>query len=121
MTVHAPTERCVGQTESGFRGGARFSPVGGPLSGEQVEEFIERGFTVLPEGFPSRVAEEIRAALGRRIGIDVDDPAQWVDPRVWLREVLTEPPFTESPRSLTAHPAATFAVRSHVDPQLDLI
>jgi ectoine hydroxylase-related dioxygenase (phytanoyl-CoA dioxygenase family) len=68
----------------------------GPLSAHQVEAFVEDGFTVLRGAFPSSVARAVRQVLGERIGIDLDDPDQWVEPRVWLKELLTTPPFTDA-------------------------
>lgn len=73
---------------------ARRSP--GPLGAEQVEAFIERGFTTVAGAFPRSTADVIRRALGRRIGVDLDDPAQWAEPRVWLKEALDTPPFTDA-------------------------
>ena len=32
----------------------------------------------------------------RRIGIDLDRPEQWTQPRVWLTEVMREPPYTDA-------------------------
>lgn len=68
----------------------------GPLSDDQIDEFIDRGWTLLRHAFPSTVAEAVRRDLGRRIGIDLERPEQWTEPRVWLREMMTEPPYTDA-------------------------
>jgi hypothetical protein len=70
--------------------------VSDPLSAQQVGEFVERGFTIVHGAFGTDVAAAVRRELGRRIGIDLDDPGQWGQPRVWLQEVFSEPPFTDA-------------------------
>ncbi|MFF4490374.1 phytanoyl-CoA dioxygenase family protein [Streptomyces sp. NPDC001544] len=70
--------------------------VSGPLSDGQVDEFVERGWTVLRNAFAPAVAEAVRRGLGGRLGIDLERPEQWTRPRVWLREMLTEPPYTDA-------------------------
>jgi hypothetical protein len=70
--------------------------VSGPLSRGQIDEFVERGWTLLPGAFTPTVAEAVRRDLSVRIGIDLDQPEQWVKPQVWLREALTEPPYIEA-------------------------
>ena len=42
------------------------------------------------------MAEAVRLDLGARIGIDLDDPEQWTQSRVWLQEMMTVPPFTDA-------------------------
>jgi phytanoyl-CoA dioxygenase PhyH len=68
----------------------------GPLSNDQVDEFIELGWTLLRHAFPAAVAEAVRRDLGRRIRIDLERPAQWTQPQVWLQELLTESPYTDA-------------------------
>jgi hypothetical protein len=68
----------------------------GPLSGEQINEFIERGWTLLRDGFPPAVAEAVQRDLGERIGIDLKRPEQWTAPKVWLQEMMTQPPYTDA-------------------------
>lgn len=70
--------------------------VPGPLSGGQVDEFVERGWTVLKGAFPVGTARTVRRDLGGRIGVDLDRPEQWTRPRVWLKELLNEPPYTDA-------------------------
>lgn len=68
----------------------------GPLSDNQLEQFVERGWTRLEGAFPASVARSVREELGRRIGINLERPEEWTQARVWLREVLTGPPFTDA-------------------------
>lgn len=70
--------------------------VPGPLSDVQIEDFVERGWTLLRHAFPSAVARAVRRDLGRRIGIDLERPEQWTQPQVWLQEMMTEPPYTDA-------------------------
>ncbi len=67
---------------------------GGPLSGGQLDEFIERGWTLLRHAFAPAVAQAVRRDLGKRIGIDLERPEQWTRPQVWLQEMMTGPPYT---------------------------
>lgn len=62
----------------------------------QIDDFVEQGFTILSGGFPRSVAAAVRADLGARIGADLLDRATWAQPRVWLKETLTVPPFTDA-------------------------
>lgn len=68
----------------------------GPLSREQCDEFVERGWTLLEGAFPVEVARAVRRDLGERIGVDLDHPEAWTRPRVWLKELLHEPPYTKA-------------------------
>lgn len=68
----------------------------GPLSDGQVDEFIERGWTLLRQGFAPAVAQAVRRDLGERIGIDLERPEQWTQPQVWLREMMTGSPYTDA-------------------------
>jgi Phytanoyl-CoA dioxygenase (PhyH) len=67
-----------------------------PLSDNQIEEFVERGWTLLQHAFPYTVAQAVRQDLGHRIGIDLDCPEQWTQPQVWLQEMMTEPPYVDA-------------------------
>jgi hypothetical protein len=64
-----------------------------PLSPFQVRSFCEGGFTTLRGAFSRQVAVAVCRALGGRIGVDLGDPAQWTEARIWLQENLDEPPF----------------------------
>ena len=68
----------------------------GPLSNDQIDEFIERGWTLLRHAFGPAVAEAVRRDLGARMGIDLDHPEQWTQSRVWLQEMMTVPPDTDA-------------------------
>jgi hypothetical protein len=68
----------------------------GPLSNDQIDEFIERGWTLLRHTFPPAVAEAVRRDLGGRIGVDLARPEQWTQPQIWLREMLQKPPYTDA-------------------------
>ena len=46
-----------------------------PLGPEQVEEFIDRGWTVLRGAFPRTVAEAVVDALSVETNCDLRDPA----------------------------------------------
>src|SRR5215469_11284873 len=67
-----------------------------PLTTGQIEEFVERGWTLLRHAFSPAVTEAVRHDLGHRIGIDLERPEQWSEPRVWLQEIMTEPPYTDA-------------------------
>jgi hypothetical protein len=68
----------------------------GPLTAGQLDDFVERGWTLLTQAFPVEVAQAVRHKLGHRIGVDLENPQEWTEPRVWLQEVLTIPPFTDA-------------------------
>lgn len=70
--------------------------VSGELSKSQLDEFVERGWTLLKGAFSPEVAKAVRRALGQRIGVDLERPEQWTEPQVWLKELLTEPPYTDA-------------------------
>ena len=70
--------------------------VPGPLTDDQIVQFVERGWTLLEGAFPASVARAVRGELGRRIGVDLERPEYWTRPRVWLKELLAEPPFTDA-------------------------
>jgi ectoine hydroxylase-related dioxygenase (phytanoyl-CoA dioxygenase family) len=70
--------------------------VPGLLTDDQIEQFVERGWTLLRHALPSSVAGAVRGELGRRIGVDLERPEEWTRPRVWLKEMLCEPPFTDA-------------------------
>jgi Phytanoyl-CoA dioxygenase (PhyH) len=57
---------------------------------------VERGWTILGHAFPPPVARAVRQELGARIGFDLERPKEWTKPRVWLRELLETPPFTDA-------------------------
>ena len=59
--------------------------VEGPLNPDQVDDFVERSWTVLHRAFPAAVARDVRRELGGRLGIDLERPEEWTSPRVWLQ------------------------------------
>ncbi len=61
------------------------------LSSEQIEQFVEDGFVVLPQAFPSSVAAEIRAMVWEGIGLSLDRPEEWTKPLVHLKQVIGGP------------------------------
>jgi ectoine hydroxylase-related dioxygenase (phytanoyl-CoA dioxygenase family) len=66
------------------------------LSKGQIDGFIERGWTLLRQAFSPTVAHAVRRDLGGRIGIHLERPEQWTQPRVWLQEMMTVPPYTDA-------------------------
>lgn len=79
----------------GLHGGEVSSP-DDALADDQLEQFVERGWTLLCHAFFSSVAEAVQGKRGRRIGVDLERPECWTRPRVWLKELLCEPPFTDA-------------------------
>jgi hypothetical protein len=57
---------------------------GGVLTAEEVERFVRDGFVYLPEAFPRALADECRAFLWQKTGLDPDDPATWTRPVIRL-------------------------------------
>jgi hypothetical protein len=70
--------------------------VSAPLSHDQIDEFIERGWTLLSHAFAPAIAVAVRRDLGGRIGMDLERSEDWTQPQVWLQEVMTESPFTDA-------------------------
>ena len=70
--------------------------VPGPLSHVQLDEFVERGWTLLEGAFPPSLAKAVRDDLGPRIGVDLEDPSGWSEPRVWLKELLGVSPYIDA-------------------------
>jgi hypothetical protein len=68
----------------------------GPLTEDQIEQFVERGWTILRHGFSPEVAASVRRHLGERIGIDLERPEAWDRPQVWLEESMHESPYTDA-------------------------
>ncbi len=68
----------------------------GPLSNGQIDESIERGWTLLRRAFPPAVAQAVRRDLGKQIGVDLDRPEQWTQPQVWLQKMITESTYTDA-------------------------
>jgi ectoine hydroxylase-related dioxygenase (phytanoyl-CoA dioxygenase family) len=66
------------------------------LSTDQIDEFIERGWTLLRHAFPTAVEEAVRRALSERTGVDLERPEQWIQPKAWLQEMMQESPYTDA-------------------------
>lgn len=49
----------------------------GPLSSEQIEQFIDNGFVVIRDCFSREFAEEWTANAFKRLAYDANDPATW--------------------------------------------
>lgn len=62
-----------------------------PLSRQQIEDFIEQGFTRIDRAFSRATADDARAILWRDTGCDPDDPATWTRPVIRLGMYGQEP------------------------------
>lgn len=74
------------------------------LSDDQITRFIHDGFVHVPEAFPRSVAEQCRAILWRKTGLDPDDPETWTQPVVRI-DSCTEEPFVRAANTSTLHGA----------------
>jgi len=63
------------------------------LTGQQIEEFVENGFTLLRDAFPRSVADAVRREVVRRAGADEDDPKTWTEVRKHIADAYSEPMF----------------------------
>lgn len=66
------------------------------LSSEQIEQFITRGWTKVPEAFPREVATACREFLWGKLrerGVLQDGPSTWTEPIVFIAENYDTPPF----------------------------
>jgi hypothetical protein len=54
--------------------------VSGPLVGEQIEQFIQRGFVLLAEAFARSLADHCRDLLWTQTGLDPEDASTWTRP-----------------------------------------
>ena len=67
----------------------------GPLSSEEVESFILRGFVPLREAFPRALAERCRERLWEQLDVARADPSSWTKPVIRLGG-QSAPPFCEA-------------------------
>ena len=67
----------------------------GPLAGEQIEQFIHRGFVLLEEAFSRAVADQCRDLLWAQTGLDPDDASTWTRPVLRLPG-SDAPPFVRA-------------------------
>ena len=66
------------------------------LTPDQVDAFVERGWTRLEEAFPRQAAAAARDCLWERLaerGVVRDKAATWKEPLVHLKEAYDAPPF----------------------------
>lgn len=68
--------------------------VGRVLTDKEIEQFIEDGYVVVREAFPSSVAAEVREKLWAELGLSPDDRSQWTKNVVSLQKVFHGPPFS---------------------------
>ena len=67
-----------------------------PLSRSQIEDFVERGWTVLHGAFPRYVADLVLDALSVKCDCDLRDPKTWTKPSIWLQEAYTGSPWMDA-------------------------
>ncbi|HYG75715.1 MAG TPA: phytanoyl-CoA dioxygenase family protein [Planctomycetota bacterium] len=65
------------------------------LSRSQIEEFIERGFTIVRDAFSRKTAEQVRARIWEEIHLSPDDPSGWTKATVHLKKNLEGAPFSD--------------------------
>ncbi|HEX6471805.1 MAG TPA: phytanoyl-CoA dioxygenase family protein [Streptosporangiaceae bacterium] len=54
------------------------------LTGEQAEQFLDRGYVVIRDCFSREAAEEYTKTIWIRLGYDPDDPSTWAEPAVHM-------------------------------------
>ncbi len=67
-----------------------------PLSRQDVDDFVERGWTVLRGGFSRDVAAVVIDALSLKCGVDLRNPNDWTAPSIWLKEVYSGSPWIDA-------------------------
>src|SRR2546421_7397620 len=67
-----------------------------PLSPSDINDFVERGWTVLRGAFPRHVAEAVVDALSLKCDCDLRNPKTWTKPAIWLREAYTGSPWMDA-------------------------
>lgn len=63
------------------------------LTSDQIEQFVEEGYTMLPGAFPRTVAETVHRFIVGRTGVNPDDASTWTKPVVHLQESHDGEPF----------------------------
>jgi Phytanoyl-CoA dioxygenase (PhyH) len=67
-----------------------------PLSRQNVDEFVERGWTVLRGAFRRDVAEAVLDALSLKCGCDLRESNAWTVHSIWLREAYSGSPWMDA-------------------------
>jgi Phytanoyl-CoA dioxygenase (PhyH) len=67
-----------------------------PLSPVEIDNFVDRGWTVLRGAFPRSVAEAVLDALSLKCDCDLRDPKAWTRPSIWLREAYAGSPWMDA-------------------------
>src|SRR5438309_2166759 len=67
-----------------------------PLSPSDINDFVERGWTVLRGAFPRHVAEAVVDALSLKCDCDLRNPKTWTKLAIWLREAYTGSPWMDA-------------------------
>ena len=55
-----------------------------PLTSDEVESFMLRGFHALRHAFPREVADECRSLMWQQLGLSPDRPDEWTQPMIRL-------------------------------------
>lgn len=63
------------------------------LTADQIDQFIEEGYTLLRGAFPRDVAAAIHRAIVLRTGVNPDDATTWTKPTISLQEIHKGEPF----------------------------
>ncbi len=63
------------------------------LHAEQIQDFGERGFTILRDGFTRSDAASARAQLWQHIDADPNDPGTWREPVAHIEATFGDGPF----------------------------
>ncbi len=65
----------------------------GVLSANEIEQFVEDGYVIVREAFPSSVAAQVREVLWKELGLSPDDRSGWTKNLISLQKVFHGPPF----------------------------
>lgn len=63
------------------------------LTNDQVEQFVEEGYTMLRGAFPRDVAAAIHRQVVSHTGVNPDDAATWTKPKIHMQEIFKGEPF----------------------------
>jgi len=66
------------------------------LSRQEVDDFIERGWTVLRRAFSRDVAEAVIDALSRECVCDLRDPNAWTTHSIWIKKTYSGSPWMDA-------------------------